>query len=273
LLYWGVLSIGPLLLGAGLAMSTYLLSLKYVLNQYDALGVSKLLFRALPLVFTGGAFTLLFVAVPNCRVPFKYAAAGGAVTAVCFEILKTAFSALVANSSFQLVYGAFAVVPLFLMWVNLVWTVILAGAIFVRTLAEREYSITDGKVTDMAAVLKCLALFRECSQKGVKVSDSDCYRLGLGVVHWQYLREQLIQHKWITATSGGSYVLCRDLRSVTLWDLSLLVQLQLSDLDAHIANAPNTDWFKSYLNKREAVVGNAQQEFSISVESILSGHD
>ena len=270
LLYWGVLSIGPLLLGAGLAMSTYLLSLKYLLNQYDALGVSKLLFRALPLLFTSAAFTLLFVAVPNCRVPFKYGVVGGVVTAVCFEILKTTFSALVANSSFQLVYGAFAVVPLFLLWVNLVWTVILGGAIFVRTLAEREYSIKVGKVTDMAAALRCLALFRERAQNGQKVSDTDCYKLGLGVVHWQYLRGQFIQHQWIAATSGGRYVLCRDLRGVSLWDLALLVQLELSDLDEQIAHAPDTAWFRAYLDKRKTVVGQTKEAFAIPVETLLA---
>ena len=273
LLYWAVLSIGPLLLGAGLAINTYLLSLKYLLNTYDTLGISAFLFRALPFVMTSSAFTLLFVAVPNCRVPFRYGVIGGVVTAACFELLKTAFSALVANSSFQLVYGAFAVVPLFLLWVNLVWMVILAGAIFVRTLAEREYGIEGGKVTDMAAALLCLALFKKVNETGGRVSDADCYRLGLGVVHWQFLRGQFIKHQWLATTNGGHYVLCRDLRKVTLWDLAELVQLELPDLYETIARPPDTAWFHAYMQRREAVTSHLKEAFDVSLEDLFNSKE
>ncbi len=273
LLYWAVLSIGPLLLGAGIAMNTYLLSLKYLLNTYDTLGLTALFFRAVPLLSTAAAFTLLFVAVPNCRVPFRYGVVGGAVTAVCFELLKGAFSQLVAHSSFQLVYGAFAAVPLFLLWVNLVWTIILTGAIFVRTLAEREYANLDGKATDMVAALKCLALFRQANETGDRISDGDCYRLGLGVVHWQYLRWQFIKHNWLTTTSGGHYVLCRDLRKVTLWDLAAVVQLELTDLDATVARAPKTQWFKAYLSLRKEVLDHSQKSLGVSLETLLANDD
>lgn len=271
LLYWAVLSIGPILLGAGLAMNTYLLSLKLLVSEYDALGVGSMLFRSLPMLFTSAAFTLLFVAVPNCRVPMRFAIIGGITTALCFELLKSLFSTLVANSSFQLIYGAFAVVPLFLLWVNLVWIVILAGAILVRTLAERRYTIVDGEETDMVAALKCLALFRTRNQLGEAVSDTDCYRLGLGVVHWQKLRAQFERKKWISETSTGRYVLCRDLRTINLWGLADLVGLKLHELKTKVANPPQTQWFDEYLKRREQVVQLSQESLSISIESVLKG--
>lgn len=272
LLYWAVLSIGPLLLGVGLATSTYVLSLKLMMTGDETFGMlGKALYRLLPLVTTSAAFTLLFVAVPNCRVPFKYAAIGGVTTAVLFEALKVGFAAMVANSSFQLIYGAFAAVPLFLLWVNLVWTIILAGAILVRTLAERSYLITEGKVTDTVAALKCLALFHSRAQQGGKVSDADCYARGLGVVHWQQLRARLIKHNWIAVTTSGRYVLCRDLRKVTVWDLAIMMQLQISDLAVTIAHPSREPWFEAYLKMRADLLDHSQHVMNISLEDFFQG--
>lgn len=271
LLYWAVLTLGPLLLGVGLVMNTYLLSLQLVVNEYDTLGIIEFIYRFLPWLTTAAAFTLLFAAVPNCRVPFKYAAVGGGVTALVFELLKNVFSAIVANSSFQLVYGAFAAVPLFLLWINLVWTVILSGSILVRTLAEKQYFISEGKITDMVAALRCLNLFLTRSRRGKKVSDGDCYRLGLGVVHWQFLRAQFVRHGWIVVTSGGYYVLSRDLRTLTLLDLARVVKLTVDDLDAIIARPPSEAWFQRYLSARSKVRESIEEHFQTPLEALLEG--
>lgn len=270
LLYWAVLSIGPILLGSGIAVSTYLLSHKLFVDEFESLGVIQLVLGLLPLVMTAAAFTLLFAAVPNCRVPMRYAMVGGLVTAIAFEIIKEIFSNVVANSNFQLVYGAFAAVPLFLLWINLMWTILLVGAILVRTLAERHYILAEGKQTDMVAALKCLALFQERAEHGDRVSDNDCYRLGIGVVHWQKLRNRLYKFKWITTTSSGHYVLCRDMRLVTLWDLSQIVELRLHDLNAKIAHAPDTPWYQEFLQRRGKVVASAEEAFGVTVEELLA---
>lgn len=265
LLYWAVLSIGPLLLGAGLIMSTYLLSLRLVVSDMDYLGVSRLLFRLIPLLMTSTAFTLLFAAVPNCRVPIKYAVFGGVTTAICFELLKAGFAAMVAHSDYKLIYGAFAAVPLFLLWINLVWTIILAGAVFVRTLAEKGYQHRSSRLTDMLATVKCLAVFRERAQTGEAVTDEDCVATGIGLVHWQYLRALLVEGRWIAVTEGGHYVLCRDLAKATLWDLACLVKMPVDEpLPGRVtlkrAEAP--EYLTRYYDKLELGVNALQTEFS-----------
>jgi membrane protein len=271
LLYWAVLSIGPLLLGVGLAISTYVLSLKLVLNDHDAIGVSSLIFEYLPFALMAASFTLLFAAVPNCRVPLRYALVGGVATALLFHLLKNIFGAVVARSSFQLVYGAFAAVPLFLLWTNLVWTVILAGAILVRTLAERSYRVEEDKFSDMHATLKCLELLRERSRTGHSVSDADCFRLGIGVVHWQRLRGLLEKSRWLTITGSGRYVLTRDLRSVTLWDLARVVGVRLNDLEASsAAKATRTPWYQIYAQRRSQLLQGAQEAFDLPLETLLT---
>jgi membrane protein len=268
-LYWAVLTIGPMLMGAGLAINTYLLSLKLFFHEHDALGVSPLLFQVLPFLFMASMFTLLFAAVPNCRVPLKYALIGGAVTAALFELLKDLFGALVANSSFQLVYGAFAAVPLFLLWINLVWIVILGGAVLVRTLADRAYVLGESRYADMLAALKCLALLRERNLSGGSISDHDCYRLGVGVVHWQRLRHRLERAKWLVAAVGGRYVLGRDLRGVNLWDLARILEVSVPELEQEVARSPGAPWLDAYLARRSQLLKAGQAAFALSLEALF----
>lgn len=269
LLYWAVLTIGPLLLGAGLAMSTYLLSIRMIVSEYDALGVSSLIFGYLPWITTSAAFTLLFAAVPNCRVPIKFALIGGVLTAVCFELLKVAFGYVVANSSFSQIYGAFAVVPLFLLWVNMLWMIILAGAVFVRTLAERGYAHSSSRYTDLMAVLQILSLFKEKAKTGHSVSDSECVRAGVGLVHWQQLRSQLCDNHWIAVTDSGHYVLSRDLKSVTVWDAACLVGAQLSELESVPKKSRRVgEWLEAFTRRKQQLAREAKELYGISLDEL-----
>ncbi len=131
LLYWAILSLGPLLLGAGFAVTTYITSLS-LLHGPDALPGAETLLGLMPLAFSVAAFTLLYSAVPNARVPVRHALMGGVFTAVLFEAAKTLFGLYVSLfPGYQLIYGAFATVPIFLLWIYLSWMIVLFGAVLV----------------------------------------------------------------------------------------------------------------------------------------------
>ncbi len=268
LLYWAVLSIGPLLLGAGIIMSTYLVSLKLVVGDVNIMAVASPVYRIVPILMGSVAFTLLFAAVPNCRVPIKDALTGGVVTAVCFELAKAGFAWFIANSSFQVVYGAFAAVPIFLIWINFLWMIILLGAVFVRTLAEKEYAGGAVRHPDLVAILLCLDIFRQKSQTGDVVSDRDCVKAGVGLVHWQRLRSLLSKHKWIVVTDSGHYVLARDLNRATLWEVAELVnfpatqEIQLPPKSAH--------WHEVLKSRQDGVNSNAKEALGLSLEELFS---
>jgi membrane protein len=132
-LYWAVLSLGPLLAGGGLMFSTYLFSLHFFSNVKD-LGMMQPLLYFMPLLLTTATLCLIYSAVPNCRVPLKHAITGALVTAVGFAFLKKIFALAVKHSSYTLIYGAFAAVPLFLMWLYLCWAIVLFGAVLVCSL-------------------------------------------------------------------------------------------------------------------------------------------
>ncbi|MFT7559337.1 MAG: membrane protein [Flavobacteriales bacterium] len=275
LLYWAVLTIGPLLLGAGIVMSTYILSLRMMVAEYDQLGVVPRLLGILPIFTTATAFSLLFIAVPNCKVPFKYAVSGGIVTAVCFELMKYGFGMTVANSSFKLIYGAFAAVPLFLLWINFLWMIVLLGAVFVRTLSEQGYGTRNERYSDVRAVLHCLAVFRKKSLTGGCVNDNDCIKAGLSLVHWQHLRSEMVQHNWVAVTDGGSYVLSRDLNVLTIWDVASLVNMPIDepvpDCDALKFDDETQVWLMNFLTRRQQVSTFAHDTFSVSLEALFAG--
>lgn len=267
LLYWAVLSIGPLFLGAGLLMSTYFLSLKLVVGDVDLISAATPIFRVIPLLMGAVAFTLLFAAVPNCRVPIRDALIGGVVTAVCFELAKAGFGAFVANSSFQLVYGAFAAVPLFLLWVNFIWMIVLAGAVFVRILAEKEFVRGQGKQPDFVAILLCLEVFYQKSQSGELVSDRDCVAAGVGLVHWQLLRSLLVKHKWVAVTDSGHYVLSRNLKQAKLWDIARLVDLPAT---LSFSNEVDRPWFSDLKCLQGSISDHTKVELASPLESLYS---
>ncbi|SDZ89912.1 YihY family inner membrane protein [Microbulbifer marinus] len=219
LLYWAILSLGPILLGAGLAATTYLISQKMFLPEGDTLGLLPIALRVLPLVFTAIAFTLLFIAVPNGRVPLRHGLVGGVVTAFAFEAAKYLFGVMVARSSVQAIYGAFAFVPLFLIWIYLMWMIVLAGCVLVRTLSVYHAATQGRKYSDVVATLVLLWEFFKKYQHGQPVRDQDISRAGIKPAQWRRIRQVLQDHKVITQTERNDFVLQRDLDTISLMDL------------------------------------------------------
>lgn len=225
LLYWAILSLGPLLLGVALAMSTYLASFRLLVGTYDSLGVVEWVLQFAPWVLTWAAFTLLFVAVPNCKVSVRHAMIGGVFTTLGFQGLKVAFGWIVSHSSFSLVYGAFAALPLFLLWVNLIWTVVLSGAIFVHTINAHQIGLRDRNYPDLVAALLVLWSCYHASAAGATVPERQLLQQGLAADQWQRIRDALVRHHVITANYQGDYLLSQNLHLLSLQQLADILAL------------------------------------------------
>jgi membrane protein len=91
LLYWAVLSLGPLLLGAGFAVSTYIASMNVLAAQTAVGEAGRWVLSWVPLLLSMTAFTLTYVAVPNTRVPLRHGLIGGMLVALAFEAAKAGF--------------------------------------------------------------------------------------------------------------------------------------------------------------------------------------
>jgi len=225
LLYWAILSLGPLLLGLALAMSTYLTSLRLLVGNYDSLGLLQWVLKYVPWLLTWAAFTLLFAAVPNCKVPVRDALIGGLVTTLSFQGLKAIFGWIVSHSSFTLVYGAFAALPLFLLWVNFTWMVILGGAVFVHSIRFYQIGLRDRGYPDLFAGLVVIWRLYEASTQGKAMSEWQILQQGISTQQWQRLGRRLVNTHVITQTQQGDFVLSYDLKLLTLGQLSLWLGL------------------------------------------------
>ncbi len=137
LAYWTVLTLGPLLMGASLSVTSYLFSFSLAPDQMMLAKAQSMFLRLLPFVFEVLAFTLLYLVVPNRSVRPRVALLGGVVAALLFEATKRGFALFVLNyTSYQIIYGALAAIPIFLIWIYLSWLVILVGAEFAVTASE-----------------------------------------------------------------------------------------------------------------------------------------
>jgi membrane protein len=119
---------GPLLVGVSVSVTTYLSPLLPALKGLEPEPHSRLL-HVVPVVVTTVAFFLLYRLLPHRRVPWRHALLGAVVASLLFESAKNIFSLYARMApTYNVVYGAFAAVPFFLIWVYLSWLTILLGA-------------------------------------------------------------------------------------------------------------------------------------------------
>ncbi|TNF32910.1 MAG: YihY family inner membrane protein [Gammaproteobacteria bacterium] len=277
LLYWAILSLGPLLLGIGFVASTYLLSLDWLRGPSATLGIGTYLLDYLPLLTQTMAFTLLYYAVPNCHVPFRHALLGGIFTAFTFETAKILFTFMVSNASYELVYGAFASVPLFLLWIYLSWLLLLAGAEFVRALSS--FGDSQNEQADLLVALAMLGLFREQHRIGRTLDETQLldrrWKPGGKAItreRWESVRNRLIDMHVIAATDDGCFVLAHDLATLKLHELAAA----FGGIDQSIADPDNSDpvWLINAAALLKNETTRRQHALSIPVESLYPGtHD
>jgi len=140
LVYWTMLTLGPILIALSLSLSSYMWSLT-TFSEQDVLSTLKgSLLAYLPFILELVAFVLFYFSVPNCAVRFKHAIIGGVVAALLFELAKYGFGQYLSHvKSYQLIYGALAILPVFLIWIYLSWLVVLIGAYITAAFGDIEH--------------------------------------------------------------------------------------------------------------------------------------
>jgi len=127
---------GPGLIGAAVYFTNWVIEQSLAATSFGN-GASDMLRQPLALIVDLAAFTFIYAFVPARRVPFRLALVGGVLAALAFEVAKRGFTFYITHvQTYQLVYGALAALPLFLLWIYLSWVIVLVGAAITATLAE-----------------------------------------------------------------------------------------------------------------------------------------
>lgn len=220
LMYWAVLTFGPLLLGVGLGLSSYLTSLKMLSGAADYLGGAQLWFSMLPFLASALMMSVIYVIVPNCHVPWRQGIVGGALAALFFELAKAGFAMFIRSSpSYSVVYGAFAAVPLFLLWLFISWVIFLSGAVLAHSMVIFEEH--RKQAPRLQALLRLLNTLWTNQQTGSSLRPSQVRAalLASGATRWDDFRNLLMDLGLMTRTEDNAFVLVRDLSHLTLAQL------------------------------------------------------
>lgn len=142
LVYWAAISLGPLVLGASITMTSYAVGLSRGLAG-SSLGVLGLLLDAVQFLVVAFGAAAMYHFVPYTRVKWSHAWAGGLFVSVSMELAKKLLVVYLANvPTYSVVYGTFATVPILLVWIYLVWVIVLLGAVIAAYLPSLLSGVT-----------------------------------------------------------------------------------------------------------------------------------
>lgn len=202
LVYWAVMTLGPLLLAASLSISSYVLSASRGLVSTVPGGV-RFVLDVLGFVLLAGGLAALYRWVPNTPVRRSHAWAGAVFAALGLEIAKELLAVYVRFvPSYSAVYGAFATVPLLLVWIYVAWVIVLLGAVVAAYLpallaGTRRRSGSHGWQFQLALeVLQALHRARPTARRGMSATQL-ATDLELDPLQLEPVLETLVALDWI----------------------------------------------------------------------------
>ncbi len=218
LIYWAALTLGPVLIGVSLWLTSRAVS--------ASRGLVDTLPGGLTALITGAEFVLLALAmgalfhhVPNTWVRWRHALAGGAFVAVAFQTAKKALAWYIeAVPGLSAVYGTFVTVPILMMWIYLGWVIVLLGAVIAAYAPSLQMRVarrpaTPGHRFELAlALLGALARVRGASPHGLAL-DMLAEQLHTDPLQIEPVVEWLLAMQWVARLDepgGARLVLLAD---------------------------------------------------------------
>ena len=224
MVYWTVLTLGPLLLAVSVVSTSYMGTVTLGPLEPPSALIAQLLTLA-PFVVQAVVFALLYSMVPHHTVPVRHAAIGGILASALFEVAKAGFAQFIARApTYEAIYGALAALPIFLVWLYISWVVILLGAELTQALRGYRWRTRGPLAADRWALLLAVRLIGDLYQ---------AEREGRGLTFGELLEreptagepallealEQLRSSRIIDYNAEGYWILKRDPGTLSLAEL------------------------------------------------------
>jgi membrane protein len=279
LAYWTLITLGPLLIGISLSLSTYF----EIAARHVGLGEEAVawfasswlhsLARAVPALLEFVALTLLYCLIPNCAVRWRDGAFGALIATIAIEILKIGFSIYIGASSFyQTVYGALAIIPIFLLWMYISWMAVLLGAIVAAALPnwridERMGTVPSGGVR-LGFSLALIASLARAQRRGqTRSTPALASELGVATTVIDEHLRPLAEAGFAAHTQDGRWVLSWAPETATLHDLYEALHLPLAGRWMAQASAV---WQRQVAPAMDRIVKAESAAMGVTIASLLA---
>lgn len=221
-MYLLVLTLGPLALAASLWATSYLIGAS--IGAVAVLsGFTETALRFVPFLVMTGAFTLLYLTLPNRKVRAVHALAGGLCAALLFDLSKFGFALYLRSfTTYATVYGAFALIPIFLLWLYVSWAVTMLGAVVAATAPEWSSLGRPGPASNGGALREALAVLQVvmgAHKRAAPSTTAIAVGSGVPIARADYLLEELARAGWVRSAGRDRWALACDPGKVTLADV------------------------------------------------------
>jgi len=273
LVFWAVISLGPLVVGASFSLATYFFVTTKVLHFDGPGGALGFVGTIAPTIIMIFGFIAFYMVIPNRPVAFSSAAVGAVVAGLLFAALRRVFGWYVsAFPTYENVYGALSAVPIFLVWMYLSWTVVLLGAVL--TASVNEWHAAGGRPKPLDAsfgvrlqiatrLLRALLRASRDVSRGAGLGRRALLSAtGISDIALDELLIRLRGHGFIELGANKRWLLVRDLDDATLGDLMIALNMSL-DTDT----SDETDSLRSHLDSLREAQNTA---LSVSLREVLS---
>ncbi len=261
-IYWALMTLGPLLFGLSITATSQLFLATSGIAAISPV-ISSIFYTVISVWLTAGAYTLLYMLVPNKNVDWRDAMWGGMVAAIAFEVAKRLFAMFVRQfPTYAAIYGALAALPLFLLWIYLSWMITLVGAVLTAALPVVKYErwwykpVPGGAFVDAMAILKVLHGSAQVNDTNLVSSASIRAHTRFGYDEMTSLLERMLAVGWVgrvtadvtprsrwrvrTVEGADNWVLLANLNKLRLADVYRLFVFRGAALDpARPAEADN----------------------------------
>lgn len=238
LMFWALLTMGPLMIGASLSLSTYFFALTAWFDVIPTVGFGASIGSwILPNIIMMAALSFIYIFVPNRNISWINGLIGAFVAVVLFATLKKLFGLFISNfPSYETIYGVLATIPIFMIWMFLTWAVVLLGAILTAALEDKKSGFfqTDSFISParlMSASLHVLRILREQQHKGGTVHETELNK-EIGRRAFSEAIKVLAKAEYVVVTEEGKWILARDLKELDLADLHRILGLDLVEINS-----------------------------------------
>ncbi|WP_280190615.1 YihY family inner membrane protein [Delftia sp. PS-11] len=202
LIYWAAITLGPLVLGLSLVMSSYVMSASRGLVNALPEGL-RFIFDSIEFMALAAGMTGLYHYVPNTDVRWRHAWVGGIFVALCMELAKKVLGIYLASvPTYSVIYGTFATLPILLIWIYMAWIIVLLGAVVTAYLpvvlagVQRLPGERGWQFAMAVEILQDLADARETPDKGL-YADALARRLRVDWLQIDSVLHELSLLDWV----------------------------------------------------------------------------